>query len=234
MANKNKEKLILYYSFLSIVINTITTTWLKRNNHLFRNLTEWTFQISRYFLSWKKKIWLSGKFRDFTTNRSLLAQNISVIVIIEVRPHSPHGVSLLGIISTPDRINIIFYVQVVDSRDIPSRPLSIKPLDFIGSDLPFQHNVIHVVIKAEFPWTQVGPTANHIDTFRLSSSVVRQDLSNSRKTSLCTQNSKSTDTVSSWNRLIFTIWKDAKIHLIRIKRKICRKISTQILLFDLI
>lgn len=172
ITNKNKGKRILYYLFLCIVINTKTTTWLKRNNHLFRNLTEWTFQISRYFLSWKKKIWLSGKFRDFTTNRSLLAQNISVIVIKEVRPHSPHGVSLPGIISTPDRINIKFYVQVVDSRDIPSRPMSIKPLDFIGSDLPFQHNVIHVVIKAEFPWTQVGPTANHIDTFRLSRSVV--------------------------------------------------------------
>ena len=130
------------------------------------------YLISKYFLGWKKKIWLSGKFRDFTTKRPLLAQNISVIVIKEVRSHSSHGVSLLGRISTPDRNNIKFMVQVVDSRDIPSRPMSTKPLDFIGSDLPFQHNVIHVVIKAEFPWTWVGPTANHIDTFRLSRSVV--------------------------------------------------------------
>ncbi len=70
-----------------------------------------------------------------------------MVVIIEVAPHPTHRICLVrdGAIA---RVLVVLAVDIVNSGDVPSRPLAVEPLDLVGHNLPVQNYLVDVCVEA--------------------------------------------------------------------------------------
>ena len=64
----------------------------------------------------------------------VLADDVLMGVIVEIRPHTTHALSQEGHFTSSVGLSVKLDVQIVDTWHVPARPLTVEPLDLIGDN----------------------------------------------------------------------------------------------------
>ena len=80
----------------------------------------------------------------------LCAKNVKVGVVVEVRPHSSHGVGCVRD-GARDGRRVVLEINVVETWNEPVRPSSGQPLDLVRHYFPMQNLIIHCPVQVGHP-----------------------------------------------------------------------------------
>jgi hypothetical protein len=74
-------------------------------------------------------------------------------VVVEVRPPSPHGIRVYLEISAGPTSHVEFDVDVVDPRNEPRRPFTVKPSDLVSCNSSLPVELVDVGVETCMPST---------------------------------------------------------------------------------